>query len=319
LAFGRNQAFGRNLTFGRILAFGNLAFGRIVAFGRKLAFGRNLAFGHIMAFGRNCNDVGPTKLIVKFTGLIGLIEIIGLVGQIFLVSLDELGIIGLVSYIGLSIIGLSRLSGISGLIGQISLICLIGIIGLISKGELGITSLVGSSALSARWLIGLVGFTICLSLATALIAAKTILLLWLQHAASHGVAMLRISASEIVNAATAYYAASSLHVRTFVREKMCWWLAIAKKKMWLWIVSFGESYNGDVLQLAEQIFSLSLPQMTKYFVMRECENIHSWISLVGDLVSSHQGEIYGFKFPKRFFGDLFQRSHSFDSFLNLII
>jgi hypothetical protein len=70
--------------------------------------------------------------------------------------------------------------------------------------------------------------------------------------------------------------------------------------MWLWIVSFGESYNGDVLQLAEQIFSLSLPQMTKYCVMRECENIHSWISLVGDLVFSHQGEIYGFKFPKRF-------------------
>ena len=42
-------------------------------------------------------------------------------------------------------------------------------------GELGITSLVGSSASSARWLIGLVGFTIRLSLATALIAAKTIL------------------------------------------------------------------------------------------------------------------------------------------------
>jgi len=67
--------------------------------------------------------------------------------------------------------------------------------------------------------------------------------------------------------------------------------------------------------------------------MRECENIHSWISLIGDLVFSHhswisligdlvfshQGEIYGFKFPKRFFGDLFQRSHSFDSFLDLII
>jgi hypothetical protein len=274
-----------------------------------------------MAFGRNCNDVGPTKLIVKFIGLVGLIDIIGLVGQIFLVSLNKLGIIGLVSYIGLNIVGRSRLSGISGLIGQISLICLIGIIGLISKGKLGITSLVGLSASSARWLIGLVGFTIRLSLATALIAAKTILLLWLQHAASHGVAALQISTSKIVNAATAYYAASLLHVRTFVREKMCWWLAIAKKKMWLWIVSFGESYNynGDVLQLAEQIFSLSLPQMTKYCIMRECENIHSWISLVDDLVFSHQGEIYGFKFPKRFFGDLFQRSHSFDSFLNLII
>ena len=37
------------------------------------------------------------------------------------------------------------------------------------------------------------------------------------------------------------------------------------------------------------------------FVVGECENIHSWISLIGDLVFSHQGEIYGFKFPKRFF------------------
>ena len=50
-----------------------------------------------------------------------------------------------------------------------------------------------------------------------------------------------------------------------------------------------------------------------------CENIHSRISLVGDLVFSHQGEIYGFKFPKRFFGDLFQRSHSLFSLSILII
>ena len=56
--------------------------------------------------------------------------------------------------------------------------------------------------------------------------------------------------------------------------------------------------------------------MTKYCVMRECENIQSWILYGSDLVFSHQGEIYGFKFPKRFFGDLFQRSHSFDSFLS---
>jgi hypothetical protein len=111
-----------------------------------------------------------------------------------------------------------------------------------------------------------------------------------------------MSASEIVNATTAYYAASLLHVCTFVREKMCWWLALAKKKMWLWIASFGKSYNGDMLQLAEQLFSLSLQQMTKYCVMRECENIHSWISLVGDLAFSHQGGMYGFKFPKGFLG-----------------
>jgi hypothetical protein len=32
----------------------------------------------------------------------------------------------------------------------------------------------------------------------------------------------------------------------------------------------------------------------------ECENIHSWISLSGDLVFSHQQGIYGFKFPKKY-------------------
>ena len=37
-----------------------------------------------------------------------------------------------------------------------------------------------------------------------------------------------------------------------------------------------------------------------YCVMRECENIHSWISLCGDLALSHQDGIYGFKFSKRF-------------------
>ena len=47
-----------------------------------------------------------------------------------------------------------------------------------------------------------------------------------------------------------------------------------------------------------------------------CENIHSWISLVGDLTFSHQGGIYGFKFPIRFSGDLFLRSHSFTLLLN---
>jgi hypothetical protein len=164
----------------------------------------------------------------------------------------------------------------------------------------------------AHRLIGLVS----LGLAAALIAAKTILLLWLKHTATHGVAK-RSSATKITNAAALYYhTISSLHTYSFVREKMCWWLTLAKKKMWLWIASFGESYNGDVLQLAEQLFFLSLPQMTKYCVMRECQNIHSWISLVGDLAISHQGGIYGCKFPKRFSGDLFLGSHSFTLFLN---
>jgi hypothetical protein len=221
------------------------------------------------------NDfLGPLQLIVICNwwtnGVLSLVRLVDLVGLVSrnspinfegLVSFIGLGLVG---FIGLSLTGLSGLSDISGLIGQISLIdlsalsnhwpislSLIGVIGLcliglISLGVLGITSLVGSLALLACRLIGLVGFTICLVLVTALIAAKTKLLLWLEHAASHGVAALRMSASKIVNAATTYYAASSLHVHTFVREKMCWWLALAKKKMWLWIAFFGESYDGDV-------------------------------------------------------------------------
>ena len=79
----------------------------------------------------------------------------------------------------------------------------------------------------------------------SLAAAAVKAMWWLKHTASDGVAVLRISASNIVTAATAYYAASSLHFRMFMRENMCWWLTLAKKKIWLWIASFGKSYNGD--------------------------------------------------------------------------
>jgi hypothetical protein len=36
------------------------------------------------------------------------------------------------------------------------------------------------------------------------------------------------------------------------------------------------------------------------YLRSHCDNIHSWISLSGDLVFSHLQGIYGFKFPKRF-------------------
>ena len=35
-------------------------------------------------------------------------------------------------------------------------------------------------------------------------------------------------------------------------------------------------------------------------VIYSCDNIHSWISLGGDLAFSHQDGIYSFKFPERF-------------------
>ena len=87
-----------------------------------------------------------------------------------------------------------------------------------------------------------------------LAAAAKIIRPWLKRTGSH-ITALCISASEIVNATTAYYAASLLLIGLFMREKMmCWWLALPKKKMWLWIASFGDPYKGDVLHFAKQVF-----------------------------------------------------------------
>jgi hypothetical protein len=229
-----------------------------------------------------------------FSGISGLVGRISLVGRIGLNGFIGLCIVSIVGHIGhISLVGLGDFSGNSGLVGQISLVSpigLIGLIGLISLGNLGITSLVGSSALSARQFIGLIGFVI---------AAKTIS--WrLKQAAALRVATLQSSATEIVDVAFYYFASSSLHVCLLVREKMCWWLALARKKMWQWIASFGKSYHGDVLQFGKQLFYVRLLLMTKLFVMRECDNILSgYLCAVTPLFSQQDG-IYGFKFPKGF-------------------
>jgi hypothetical protein len=60
------------------------------------------------------------------------------------------------------------------------------------------------------------------------------------------------------------------------------------------------SVFGNALQNATQLFFNRIPQMTKYFVRRECENISTWISLCVTTVFSQQGGISIFKFPKRF-------------------
>ena len=61
-----------------------------------------------------------------------------------------------------------------------------------------------------------------------------------------------------------------------------------------------DSHFGDAMQDAKQLFFSRLPQMTKYFVMRKCENIPTWVSLSGDLAFSHQDGIYGLNSPKGF-------------------
>jgi hypothetical protein len=116
-------------------------------------------------------------------------------------------------------------------------------------------------------------------------------------AKTHGVAIKLASATKITNAAIWYYCAALLSVL----------LSLIRRESGLWCVwRVFSSLAGldsaflNALQNAKQLFSLRLPQMTKYCVMRECDNIHSWISLSGDLAFSHQDGIYGFKFPKRF-------------------
>jgi hypothetical protein len=163
--------------------------------------------------------------LVGFIGLVGHIGFIG--GFVGFVSLGLVSLGGFISDISLTgFIGLS-LVGFIGL-GLVS--WLISLIGLISLGLVGIISLVGSSASSACRIIGLVSRAILSAhcwphnLVAAIIAAA-------RKQAAHGVATMLTSATKIVNASFYYFASSSLHVCLFVREKMCWWLALARKKM----------------------------------------------------------------------------------------
>jgi hypothetical protein len=103
-----------------------------------------------------------------------------------------------------------------------------------------------------------------------------------------GVAMAS-SATKITNAAIWFYCVAS---HWFVRESWLCYVLLPTGRL-------DSSFFRDALQNSKQLFSLRLPQMTKNCIMRECDNIHSWISLSGDLVFSHQQGIYGFKFPKR--------------------
>ncbi len=61
-----------------------------------------------------------------------------------------------------------------------------------------------------------------------------------------------------------------------------------------------DSVFGNALQNATQLFFDRIPQMTKYCIMRECENILHGFLYVFDLAFVILKRIYGFKFPKRY-------------------
>jgi hypothetical protein len=64
------------------------------------------------------------------------------------------------------------------------------------------------------------------------------------------------------------------------------------------------SFFRDALQNAKQLLSLGLPQMMKYCVMRECENILRRYLYDRDLVFVILKGISIFKFPKGFWRSL---------------
>jgi hypothetical protein len=81
-----------------------------------------------------------------------------------------------------------------------------------------------------------------------------------------------------------------------------------ERESWLWCVRRVFSslarldldfFFGHTLQYAKQVFLDRIPQVTKYFVMRECEDSYTE-SLSCDSAFAHKKEFYIFKFPKRF-------------------
>jgi hypothetical protein len=60
------------------------------------------------------------------------------------------------------------------------------------------------------------------------------------------------------------------------------------------------SVFGNASQNAKQVFFDRIPQMTKYRIMRDCENIIHGYLYVSDLAFVILKGIYGFKFPKKF-------------------
>jgi hypothetical protein len=73
---------------------------------------------------------------------------------------------------------------------------------------------------------------------------------------------------------------------------------------WLWCVRRSlaglKSVFGDTFQNAKQLFFNRILQMTKYFVMRECEDIPTGISLCYDSGFAHKKKKIIFEFLERF-------------------
>jgi hypothetical protein len=115
-------------------------------------------------------------------------------------------------------------------------------------------------------------------------------------AKTHRVAIKLTSATKITNAAIWHYCAAILVLLSFVCEGEL----VVTCAFYHRLDSLFSLFFGDALQNAKQLFSTRLLQMTKYYVMRECENILCGYLYDGDLVFVILKGVSVFKFPKRF-------------------
>ncbi len=185
---------------------------------------------------------------------------------------------------GLGLVGLIGLGRVS-LIGQISRVGQISLVRLISHiiNHNCLDGVIGLGLVSLFGLVGLSGINDLVSLDSliaAIIAAAEFLVAMVTQAAAaktHGVAIKLASTTKIANAAIRYYYAALLLVLLSLiqRESGLWceWRVFSS-------LAGLDSVFENALQNAKQLFHISLPQMTKYCIMRECENILCGISMM---------------------------------------
>jgi hypothetical protein len=203
---------------------------------------------------------------------------------------------------GLSLVGLIGLGRVS-LIGQITLVGQISLVWLISHiiGHNCLDGIIGLSLVSLVNLVSLSGINdlVCLdSLVTAIIAAAEFLVTMAMQAAAaktHGVVIKLASATKITNAAIWYYcAALSVLLSLIWRESGLW----CEWRVFSSLAGLNSAFENK-LQYAKQLFSVWILVMTKYCIMRECDNICNGYLYVFDLAFVILKGMYGFKFPKR--------------------
>jgi hypothetical protein len=281
VGFGLNGLDGFDSIIG-IVGFIGLGFGLV---------------GHTGLVGLNSLD-GIIGLVgFGLNGLDGFDSIISLVGRI----VDRNGLIGLISLVDFGVISFVGLICIISLVG-LSLNGLIGRIGFIGLGisDLGMISLVGSSASFARQLIGFIGLGIKCLISLVRLNGHISLVDLGRTSLTSIVGLIGLIGRIGLNGhndgvGLVNKVKFEIPCYSFVREG------------WLWCVRRlcslarldSDFFFRHALQYAKQLFYSRFPQVTKYFVMRECEDSYTE-SLCCDSAFAHKKKFYIFKFPKRF-------------------